>query len=108
MRFLDESTNTDTFVRGVKNDFGIEVWSVYDFINVVFKEKLNDKFATEHFAALITERSEYRLTILLLLTYNKLASKPSFLFFSICRFNLYLFLPTVWFIQAIRAKSFPP
>ena len=75
LRFIDESTNADTFMRGMKNDFGVEVWSVYDFINVLNKEKLNDDSAGKEFGLYTTEESEYYSTVMPLCTYSQFASK---------------------------------
>jgi len=74
MRFIDEGTNTDAFMRGIKNDFGVEVWSVYDFINIVNKAKINDDSAREEFALYTTEESEDYSTVMPLCTYSKFAS----------------------------------
>ena len=35
MKFIHKAVGIDTYIRGKKNEFGYEVWSVSDFINAV-------------------------------------------------------------------------
>jgi len=74
MHFIDETNEIDTFIRGVKNEAGQEVWSVYDFINVADAEKINSDFGREIFDDLIKKNSDNYSAIMPLCTYNKFAS----------------------------------
>jgi len=87
MRFVDESNENDTFMRGVKNEDGNEFWSVYDFLNVVFCQKINDEMGQDEFLKFTSERNENHATVMQLVTYNKISSMD-FSFFLLCLFLL--------------------
>lgn len=73
MLFIDKNKGIDTFIRGKKNEFGYEIWSVYDFINAVAGLNSANVFGDEVFADLSQMEHEHYCRIMPYCSYARFA-----------------------------------